>query len=121
MADLLADSGQLAGFSGTLTSHAAELEIRVSVLKRRAEIFFSADWSGVASDEMRQTFERWFQGVQGVHEALTGLGSFVNVSATSYEVTETNLTAAAQATQSVLGLPARTVTSSASYRQIPVD
>ncbi|WP_343046297.1 WXG100 family type VII secretion target [Psychromicrobium silvestre] len=114
MSGLRVDSVALRGFSGTLAEHAAELERRVVAAERKAKQVLGDSWTGVASDEVSGIFDQWFRGAQGVWEALNGLASFAGVSAGAYEVSEKELTAAAQNTSALAGLPPAPTTSSPS-------
>lgn len=105
MSQLRADSNALAGFSGNLAAHAAELESRVIDIQARAVQVFGSSWSGTAADEVRQSFDGWMTSARSVWEALNGLSSFVNVSAESYEISEQTLSRAAETASGIVFTP----------------
>lgn len=120
MSDLKADSSALSGFSGTLAEHGAELERRVMAVQRLAGRVLGDSWSGVSAGELSGVFQRWFAGARGVWESLNGLAGFVQVSAGAYEVSEDELTAAAQNASSMAGLPAASTDAAGVSSQAPV-
>ncbi len=84
---------QLSTMSGSVHRTARDVAGSHSSLKSQLGPLFGADWSGTASAQFANLYEKFDQHAKGLNDALTGIGQLLHGAGTNYAAAEQQIAA----------------------------
>lgn len=92
MAQIVVTADELDNVASQLNNGASDVLQQFNVLKAAVENLVSGGWQGSASQAYQDTYTRWNQGAQQVHDALLQISQMLHGAANTYRETEASLT-----------------------------
>ncbi|MFN8074418.1 MAG: WXG100 family type VII secretion target [Kineosporiaceae bacterium] len=94
MADIRVTSAELRSVSAQLSTGACDIESRLAQLHGQVQALIAQGWQGSASVAFGELFQQWNVSGTALKQALDGIAQQLANTATTYEQTEAQLTAA---------------------------
>lgn len=94
MTSIKVTSAELRGVSAQLSAGSADIDARLAQLHGQVQGLIASGWQGSASMAFGDLFQQWNVSASQLKQALDGISQQLANTATTYEQTEAQLTAA---------------------------